>query len=77
MAEQTRQIVAQMRVPAGDDIWCGSISVGVAERTYEMRDFNDLIKGADNAVYKAKSQGRNCVATCEQPLHSSAYDASR
>ncbi|NOJ22491.1 GGDEF domain-containing protein [Vibrio coralliilyticus] len=77
VAEQTRQIVAQMRVPAGDDIWCGSISVGVAERTYEMRDFNDLIKGADNAVYKAKSQGRNCVATCEQPLHSSAYDTSR
>ncbi|KJY83309.1 diguanylate cyclase [Vibrio galatheae] len=61
IAEFTRHKVNQMLVPVGESVWRGSISVGVAQRTAEMEDYNDLIKAADNAVYAAKSLGRNRV----------------
>lgn len=70
IAEVTRHKVNQMLVPVGDSVWRGSISVGVAERSREMVDYNDLIKAADNAVYKAKSLGRNQVAVTQQHLTS-------
>ncbi|RTZ15556.1 diguanylate cyclase [Vibrio aquaticus] len=62
IAELTRKKVNQMSLPVGNITWQGSISIGVGERTEEMSDFNELIKAADNAVYAAKSQGRNRVA---------------
>ncbi len=61
IAEITRHKVNQMLVPAGESVWRGSISVGVAQRSSGMKDFNDLIKQADQAVYKAKELGRNIV----------------
>tara|TARA_Y100001956_G_scaffold1729_1_gene1998 strand:- start:740 stop:1861 length:1122 start_codon:yes stop_codon:yes gene_type:complete len=65
IAELTREKVNQMLVPAGESVWRGSISVGVGSRTGTMKDFNDLIKAADNAVYTAKARGRNCVASSQ------------
>lgn len=41
--------------------WQGSISVGVAARTADMTNPQDLIKLADKGVYAAKAAGRNCV----------------
>lgn len=61
IAELTHQKVNQMQVAFGGHVWRGSISVGVAERTANMADYSALIKAADNAVYEAKSSGRNCV----------------
>lgn len=62
IAELTRKTVNQMLVPVGESVWRGSISVGVAERCGEMSDEHQLIKAADDAVYQAKSQGRNQVS---------------
>jgi hemerythrin len=62
IAEQMRQSVASMRVPAGSGEWVGSISVGVGLRSADMHKPEDLIKAADDSVYKAKHNGRNCVA---------------
>ncbi len=62
IAEITRQTVSEMLIQTGTGVWHGSISVGVAEKSADMADYNDLIKQADNAVYAAKSQGRNRVA---------------
>lgn len=68
IAELTRQKVNQMLVPVGESVWRGSISIGVGERSDEMVDYNDLIKVADNAVYQAKSSGRNQVATVQSKV---------
>ena len=65
-AENMRQEVDAMRVPAGDEgVWKGSVSVGVASRSAQMRGPDDLIKAADNAVYIAKQDGRNCVRSTD------------
>jgi hemerythrin len=63
LAESIRQEVAALRVPAGAGEWRGSISVGVAARTEDMKGLEDLMKAADLGVYAAKRNGRNCVAT--------------
>jgi diguanylate cyclase (GGDEF)-like protein len=40
-----------------------TISIGVAERQGDQRDPHQVIKAADLALYRAKSAGRNCVAS--------------
>jgi len=61
LAELVCKTVSELRVPTGDEAWHGSISVGVAVRSAGMDDHNDLIKAADNGVYAAKRDGKNCV----------------
>jgi len=39
-----------------------TISVGIATCQDDAKICQDLIKAADNALYKAKKAGRNCVA---------------
>lgn len=43
-----------------------SISVGLAEKTDKHRSPQDVIKAADNALYKAKEGGRNRVIVAKQ-----------
>lgn len=65
LAEKVRREVAAMRVPAGEGEWIGSLSIGVATRTTAMQSIEDLIKTADEGVYAAKRNGRNCVASTQ------------
>ena len=60
-AEKIRKQVADLCVPVNGGEWLGSISVGVAARTSDMKNPEDLIKSADEGVYIAKHNGRNCV----------------
>lgn len=61
LAESVRKAVAAMSVPAGDGVWHGSISVGVATTNTAMSSPDQLLKAADQGVYQAKADGRNCV----------------
>ena len=40
-----------------------TVSIGVAERSQDLATAEDVIKQADKALYKAKNNGRNQVAT--------------
>ena len=62
-AAKLRQEVSTMRVTAGSGEWLGSVSVGVAVRSVGMKTIEDLMRAADEGVYAAKRNGRNCVAT--------------
>lgn len=63
VAEQTRSNVAALIVEAGEGSWHGSISVGVAVNSDGIASIDELLKAADDGVYKAKREGRNCVRT--------------
>ena len=63
-AEATRQEISKLRVDvAGGGQWVGSVSMGVASRMATTGDFDALLKIADDGLYIAKRQGRNCVAS--------------
>lgn len=65
-AETTRQAIAKLNVPLnGAGQWLGSISVGVALKTGNMKNAEALLKGADDGLYIAKRNGRNCVGFSE------------
>ena len=65
-AEKRRWDVAHLNVAlGGGGQWLGSISVGVAQRDASMATVEGLLKRADEGLYQAKRQGRNCVATVE------------
>ncbi len=63
LAEKVRHTVSTLRVEAGNGVWAGSISIGVAVRHESMKGIEEQIKTADDGVYMAKQNGRNCVAT--------------
>jgi len=64
-AEKVRREVAELHVPAGDGFWHGSISVGVAASLPVFENVERLLKTADDGVYAAKANGRNCVASVQ------------
>ena len=65
LAKLVRKAVAEIKVRAGMGFWKGSISIGVAMRTEAMEGPDALLKAADNGVYMAKRDGRNCVRSCQ------------
>lgn len=66
-AEKVRQDVSRLAVKAGAGEWLGSVSIGVAQALPSLRakGVDAWLKAADEGVYRAKRQGRNCVATAQ------------
>ena len=62
IAEQARQNIAAINLPT----WNASISVGVAYKSSSILNFDALIKKADEGVYLAKKDGKNCVRTVQK-----------
>ncbi len=75
IAETTRQKVSELQVETGNQVWNGSISVGVAELTQELGSINELVKAADESVYLAKNAGKNSV--CSIQISNSVHLKSR
>ena len=62
-AERLRRAVAETPIWISEDVSIHiTISVGVAEASVSMPAVGMLIKWADEALYRAKASGRNCVA---------------
>lgn len=64
VAKSICKTVSKLRVPTGDGVWHGSVSIGVAAITPGMKSYDELMKVADQGVYVAKQDGKNCVRSC-------------
>lgn len=54
----------KLKVPVDSHMfWNGSLSIGVASNSADMKTYENLIKQADIALYSAKSAGKNCVSS--------------
>ncbi len=60
-AERLRHMVAALGIRLGDAEVHITISIGVASREAHMRTADELVSGADKALYAAKHAGRNRV----------------
>jgi diguanylate cyclase (GGDEF)-like protein len=60
-AERVRSAIERNLIKAGAFDGNVTVSLGVAQRTPEMVNFDALIKASDEAVYAAKAAGRNRV----------------
>lgn len=66
LAERIRQGVANMSLqmpgsPGGELIGAMTISIGVAAFSTAMSGLDEVLRNADEAMYRAKDSGRNCV----------------
>lgn len=64
MAERIRERIASQPINTGDHRLEITISQGLAVRV-EGDDLQDLLQRADEAMYRAKRAGRNCVAEAD------------
>ncbi|MFB4392362.1 MULTISPECIES: diguanylate cyclase [unclassified Pseudomonas] len=62
----------QRRAGAAGSTVSVTISIGVAERLADHRNPEEVLKSADEALYGAKSAGRNCVVMAGQQLRRGA-----
>lgn len=53
--------IKKLNVSIDGGFWSGSASIGVASSDPKTQGVEDLIKRADDQVYKAKEAGKNCV----------------
>ncbi len=63
-AERVRDALRQYRLPHGPL----TVSAGVAAYHPSMRSPDELLGAADHALYRAKSEGRNCVRAFGRPV---------
>ena len=67
IAEKIRKEVSELRIRYGDGVLPKvSISVGVATYPQFGLNLQDVLAAADEALYKAKDQGKNMVVTAQQ-----------
>jgi diguanylate cyclase (GGDEF)-like protein len=66
IAEKFRETVAKRKVIYGGREITFTVSIGVAAihgNADDINDIEELLKLADDALYRAKTRGRNCVST--------------
>jgi diguanylate cyclase (GGDEF)-like protein len=71
LAEQFRVTIARRKVIYGKQEVSFTVSIGVAAirgNTDDITDIEAALKMADDALYEAKANGRNCVVTMESGM---------
>lgn len=66
-AEQWRKIFASTHITNKGQVLSATLSAGVATFPDHGTTDDDIWRAADNALYKAKSAGRDCVVVYENP----------
>ncbi|MCR5261061.1 MAG: sensor domain-containing diguanylate cyclase [Candidatus Gastranaerophilales bacterium] len=62
IAERLRKNIAKIEVPIDDKVTLRtSVSIGISEFPSSANEPEGLIKTADDALYKAKNDGKNCI----------------
>jgi diguanylate cyclase (GGDEF)-like protein len=61
LAERLRQTYAQVTLNIGEKSINITVSIGVADSTFIGLEFTSLVSAADQALYRAKQEGRNRV----------------
>jgi diguanylate cyclase (GGDEF)-like protein len=67
VAERMRLRVAEMPIPFGERLISMTVSIGLAIQLETDRSIDEVIARADDALYRAKSSGRNRVIRHLQP----------
>lgn len=66
LAAHLLDIVARLTIETGNGShWRSSVSIGVSCRTPAMQNPDELIKLADESLYRAKDSGRSCVRSIQ------------
>ena len=61
VAERIRQKVEDQEIIANHQSTHVTVSIGVAELNSSFKEAETFIDAADQALYQAKAEGRNCV----------------
>ncbi|MGZ8160653.1 MAG: GGDEF domain-containing protein [Methylobacter sp.] len=61
LADRLRQTYAAMAIDLGGEVLHSTISIGVSDSIHAGLEFTSLIAAADQAMYRAKQEGRNRV----------------
>ena len=65
LAERIRHNTSKLQIPAGGNQISVTTSIGVAAYPDGGSDVESIIREADDALYKAKAGGRNCIVISE------------
>lgn len=65
VAERIRQTVESLQIPVVDQVTRVTVSIGVAEFRGDLGDADAFIDLADQALYRAKAEGKNRVCRAE------------
>ena len=66
MAEKLRDIVLNTKVVYEDKELSFTVSIGIATLVSDnSKDIEDILKQADDALYRGKAMGRNCIVTVD------------
>ncbi len=68
-AERMRAAVERLEFASGDATLALTASIGVAERSPDMRSEDHLLRAANEALCDAKEAGRNCVRVAPTAPH--------
>jgi diguanylate cyclase (GGDEF)-like protein len=67
VAERIRQTVETLQIPVVDQVTRVTVSIGLSEFRSEFKDADAFIDAADQALYRAKAEGKNRVCRADAP----------
>ncbi len=67
VADRLRQKISEMQIPIDDGLVQFTVSIGITSVSKMDESLETLFKRADEALYRAKAEGRNRVVNISSP----------